>query len=164
MFYTGKVTDKAGLPLAGVRVSDGRNVVLTDAEGRYALPGWERSRVLHVGVLTRNREDWFVCTDGKAGVYDFTLSPAPQQEDFCFLHVSDTEINGRKQLEEALPAVQRKLCDMCDETVEIAIEAGQDLEGHKNEKGDDQHGQKQHKSFLSRIFHSARLLSFFYFT
>lgn len=99
MFYAGKVTDKAGLPLAGVRVSDGRNVVLTDAEGRYALPGWERSRVLHVGVLTRNREDWFVCTDGKAGVYDFTLSPAPQQEDFCFLHVSDTEINGRKQLD-----------------------------------------------------------------
>ena len=99
MFYAGKVTDKAGLPLTGVRVSDGRNVVLTDAEGRYALPGWERSRVLHVGVLTRNREDWFVCTDGKAGVYDFTLSPAPQQEDFFFLHVSDTEINGRKQLD-----------------------------------------------------------------
>ena len=99
MFYAGKVTDKAGLPLAGVRVSDGRNVVLTDAEGRYQLPGWERSRVLHVGVLTKQRDDWFVCTDGKEGVYDFTLSPAPQQEDFCFLHVSDTEINGRKQLD-----------------------------------------------------------------
>lgn len=99
MFYAGKVTDKASLPLAGVRVSDGRNVVLTDAEGRYALPGWERSRVLHVGVLTKQRDDWFVCTDGKEGVYDFTLSPAPQQEDFCFLHVSDTEINGRKTLD-----------------------------------------------------------------
>lgn len=99
MFYTGKVTDQTGLPIAGIRVSDGRNVVLTDAEGRYALPGWERSRVLHVGVLTQKRDDWFVCTGGKEGVYDFALSPAPQSDDFCFLHISDTEINSREKLD-----------------------------------------------------------------
>ena len=39
MFYTGKVTDQTGLPMVGVRVSDGRNVTLTDTEGRYQLPG-----------------------------------------------------------------------------------------------------------------------------
>lgn len=99
MFYTGKVTGRAGLPMAGIRVSDGRNVVLTDAQGQYALPGWERSRVLHVGVLTQNRDDWFVCTGGQSGIYDFTLSPAPQSDVFSFFHISDTEVNGRRKLD-----------------------------------------------------------------
>jgi len=44
------------------------------------------------------------------------------------LHVQ-LKANGRKLLEEAVPAVKRKLCDLCGETVEITIEAGQDLEG-----------------------------------
>ena len=39
MFYTGKVTDsRTGLPLSDIRVSDGKNVVLTDAEGKPAAP------------------------------------------------------------------------------------------------------------------------------
>ena len=100
MFYTGKVTDsRTGAPISGVRVSDGKNVAFTDKEGRYSLAGWERSRVLHVGLLTRDRTDWFVCTGGKPGAYDFCVTPVQQAEDFCFLHVSDTECNGRKRLD-----------------------------------------------------------------
>lgn len=100
MFYTGKVTDsRTGLPLSDIRVSDGKNVVLTDALGHYALPGWERSRVLHVGILTQDRTDWFVYTGGKPGTYDFRVTPVQQADDFCFLHVSDTECNGRKRLD-----------------------------------------------------------------
>ena len=99
MFYTGIVTDQTGLPMAGIRVSDGRNVTLTDAEGRYQLPGWEHSRVLHVGVLTQTRDDWFVCTGGEAGQYDFSIKPVAQAEDFCFLHMSDTEINSKPELD-----------------------------------------------------------------
>lgn len=100
MFYTGKVTDsRTGLPIAGIRVSDGKNVVLTDAQGQYALPGWDRSRILHVGLLTMQRDDWFVCTGGAPGTYDFSVTPVEQTEDFCFLHVSDTECNGRKKLD-----------------------------------------------------------------
>ena len=37
--------------------------------------------------------------------------------------------NGKKLLEEAIPAVKRKIHDLCGEAVEIVIEAGQDLEG-----------------------------------
>ena len=100
MFYTGKVTDsRTGLPLSDIRVSDGKNVVLTDALGHYALPGWERSRVLHVGILTQDRTDWFIYTGGKPGTYDFRVTPVQQADDFCFLHVSDTECNGRKRLD-----------------------------------------------------------------
>ena len=100
MLYTGKVTDaRTGLPIIGVRVSDGRNVTFTSEDGSYALPGWEGSRVLHVGLLTQARADWFCCTDGNAGVYDFSVTPAEQADSFCFLHVSDTEINGRKKLD-----------------------------------------------------------------
>ena len=100
MFYTGKVTDsRTGQPLSDIRVSDGKNVVLTDALGHYALPGWERSRVLHVGILTQDRTDWFIYTGGKPGTYDFRVTPVQQADDFCFLHVSDTECNGRKRLD-----------------------------------------------------------------
>lgn len=100
MFYTGKVTDsRTGMPLAGVRVSDGRNVMLTDSKGRYSLPGWERSRVLHVGVLTEARNDWFVCTGGVPGEYNFRVAPVAQADDFCFLHMSDTEINAKPELD-----------------------------------------------------------------
>lgn len=100
MFYTGTVTNcQNGAPLRNIPVSDGRNVTYTDADGRYALPGWERSRMLHVGLLTQKRDDWFVCTGNTPGVYDFSVSPVEQAEDFCFLHISDSEVNGRKQLD-----------------------------------------------------------------
>ena len=44
------------------------------------------------------------------------------------LHIQ-LKANGRKMLEEAIPAVRRKLRDLCDAQVEIAVEAGKDLEG-----------------------------------
>ena len=37
--------------------------------------------------------------------------------------------NGKKMLEEALPAVRRKLRELCGEEVEISITAGTELEG-----------------------------------
>jgi len=52
MLYTGKVTDKeTGKPLCGVPVSDGQNTVLTDEKDCYALPGWERTRMVWVGMM-----------------------------------------------------------------------------------------------------------------
>ena len=100
MLYTGTVTDsRTGLPLSGIRVSDGRNIVITDEKGRYSLPGWERSRLVYVNLLTEERADWFVCTGGNGGVYDFSVTPVTQSDHYCFFHVSDTEINGREHLD-----------------------------------------------------------------
>lgn len=93
MLYSGKVTNvKTGAPICGVPVSDGRNTVLTDKEGCYSLPGWERSHTVSVGMLTKEDHDWFYFTDGKGGTYDFAISPADPAETFEVLHVSDTEI------------------------------------------------------------------------
>lgn len=92
MFY-GRVTDHKGTPLQGVPVSDGRNIALTDAEGNYTLPGWERAHVIHVNVLTRDHFDWFIYIDGRER-YDFAIEPVETAEEFSFLHVSDTEIEN----------------------------------------------------------------------
>lgn len=99
MFYSGKVTDKrTGKPMAGVPVSDGRNVVLTDAEGRYSLPGWERSHTVSVSMLTNAHDDWYYFTGGVAGNYDFAVTPA-KTDRFEILHVSDTEITLDRDVE-----------------------------------------------------------------
>lgn len=93
MLYSGRVINKInGAPMEGVAVSDGRNVVLTAADGSYSLPGWERTHTVAVCALTKEDHDWFYFTDGKGGTYDFAISPAAEAETFELLHVSDTEI------------------------------------------------------------------------
>ena len=42
--YTGHVYNKAtNLPIPGMRVSDGMNIVFTDENGAFTLPGWEKA-------------------------------------------------------------------------------------------------------------------------
>ena len=91
--YQGKVIDKRNKqPLAGVAVSDGRSIALTDENGCYSLPGWERAHVINVGLLTRGHDDWFLNIAGHVGDFDFAVTPVEVPSEFCFLHVSDTEI------------------------------------------------------------------------
>lgn len=100
MLYTGSVTDRrTKKPLAGVPVSDGRNVTVTDDAGCFALAGWERAHTVHVGVLTAGRDDWFFVIDGHEGRFDFIIEPVDAASDFCFFHTSDTEIEGRERVE-----------------------------------------------------------------
>ena len=47
--FTGTVTDaETNEPIANVSVSDGRNVVKTDENGAYTLPGYSKSRFVTV--------------------------------------------------------------------------------------------------------------------
>ena len=92
MFY-GRVTDQKGAPLQGIPVSDGKHITHTDAEGNYTLHGWERAHLIYVNALTRDHFDWFIYIDGRER-YDFTITPVETAEEFSFLHVSDTEIEG----------------------------------------------------------------------
>ena len=96
--YTGSVTNYfTKKPLPHVPVSDGRNVVFTDEEGRFALPGWERAHVVNVGLLTECHDDWYLPVDGREDGYDFTVKPVVTGDNFCFLHMSDSEIEGRSR-------------------------------------------------------------------
>lgn len=100
MCYTGKVMDRdSGLPVCGVAVTDGRNICLTDCEGKYALPGWARSHTVAVCALTNCHDDWYHYTGGSAGVYDFFISPAQTNHLFRVLQTSDTEIGADSAVE-----------------------------------------------------------------
>ena len=94
---SGRVTHvKTGEPLAGLTVTDGRNVARTDADGRYSLPGWERCRIVCVCALTGWDADWYAFAKENL---DFQILPVKVEGDFCFLHSSDTEIEGREKVE-----------------------------------------------------------------
>ena len=123
--YVGKVIDNAsGSPLFGVPVSDGRNIVFTDEDGRFELVGWERAHVINVGVLTRNHNDWYQTIKGHEGEFVFRVDlENTDRESFNFLHVSDTEIEGcggtewidfvRKTVKAENPAFFAHTGDLC---------------------------------------------------
>ena len=127
MGYGGKVLNNADkMPIAGVPVSDGRNIVFTDTDGCFELPGWERAHVINVGILTRSHNDWFFMIDGHDGDFTFSIDPEPVScESFNFLHVSDTEIEGcggtdwiefmRSTVKKQKPAFVAHTGDLCRE-------------------------------------------------
>ncbi len=93
MGYFGTVRDGgSGRPLAGILITDGKNITKTDGAGSYALPGWERARLIYALVLTSRHDDWYQSIRPGTEQYDFTLYPAKTKGDHSFLHLSDTEI------------------------------------------------------------------------
>jgi UDP-2,3-diacylglucosamine pyrophosphatase LpxH len=84
--------------LAGVRVSDGCRVVLTDRRGRYELPiGPNSGRFV---FITTPRDYW---TDAfcvplaealEGSRTDFELRPLPQQDRFSFVFITDMHLEG----------------------------------------------------------------------
>lgn len=96
--YTGSVTSYfTKQPLAGVPVSDGKSIVLTDTDGRFCLPGREKAQLIYVNLLTECHDDWYLPIEGHTGAFDFCVKPVIGKESFSFLHISDTEIEGRSQ-------------------------------------------------------------------
>lgn len=90
--FTGHIYNNEGKALEGIRVSDGRNIAVTDSEGYYSLPGWERANVISVQMLTENHDDWFRYIDREHSVYDFYVTPYSCEDNVSFIHFSDTEI------------------------------------------------------------------------
>lgn len=124
MCYFGTVTHRqTGAPICGVTVTDGRNVVKTDENGAYSLPGWERSHWVAVCMLTCCHDDWYHYTGGREGGYDFALTPAAAAAPFDVLQTSDTEINStctvewlddlRLQIREEAPSLLMHTGDIC---------------------------------------------------
>lgn len=87
------VLDKGEQGVNGVCVTDGYNVVVTDAKGRYQLPVDKRSRFIYISVPSGYEvtERFYVKVqeiEGKTA--DFSLEQVPNQPS-RFIHVSDTE-------------------------------------------------------------------------
>ena len=128
MIYTGTVASSFGKkPLAGIPVSDGRNITKTDENGRFTLEAWEGTHMLHVDVLTRGQNDWFISTKNHEGEYHFFIDKVDVGSDFCFLHTSDTEVEGRRvvdwidfmrnKVKEEKPAFFIHTGDLCRQAV-----------------------------------------------
>lgn len=94
--YEGTVLEAGtNTPLSGVSVSDGRNVVKTDAQGSFKLKGYRKSRFITVttpaGYTT---EQYYIPIAKGKDSYDFTLekSEATAQENHTFIQISDSEV------------------------------------------------------------------------
>lgn len=84
-------------PIGDVSVSDGRNVVKTDAQGKFKLKGYRKSRFIMVTVPSGySSEQYYIAISKEKEFYNFTLekSEATAQEEHTFIQVSDTEIGG----------------------------------------------------------------------
>lgn len=94
--FTGTVTEiGTGNPVANVCVTDGRNVVKTDENGKYELKGWRKSHFVTVTVPSGyETENFYIPVDKSKDSYDFELkkSEITAQKNHCFIQISDTEI------------------------------------------------------------------------
>lgn len=94
--YEGTVLEAGtNTPIGDVSVSDGRNVVKTDAQGKFTLKGYRKSRFIMVTVPSGySSEQYYIPIAKEKKTYDFTLnkSEATAQENHTFIQISDTEI------------------------------------------------------------------------
>jgi len=96
--FSGTVTEsESGNPVQGVCVTDGRNVVKTDENGKYVLEGWYKSHFITVTVPSGYATDnYYIKVDKSKDSYDFTLdkSEITAAEEHSFIQISDTEIGA----------------------------------------------------------------------
>lgn len=108
--YSGHVYNKTtNTPIAHLRVSDGLNIVLTDENGAFALPGWEKAHIISVQCLTKAHDDWYFHIEGHEGDYEFYITPAEAAPDHRFFQISDTEIDCVEEADIWLPFVKKQI-------------------------------------------------------
>ena len=92
--YSGYVTDGNGMPLEGVAVTNGRDVVKTDENGHYVMDGWLKDRFVTVTIPTGYwTEDYYMEVGDARDGYDFTLEKLDEDyTNHTFLQVSDSEV------------------------------------------------------------------------
>lgn len=89
------IKDPGEKGVKGVSVSDGLNVVLTDGNGEYRIPGTPKSRFIFITVPSgfRTVRRFYIRTDGTASDYNFGLTPFPlsNSNSVKFIQLADTE-------------------------------------------------------------------------
>lgn len=97
--FIGTVKDKeTNEPVQNVLVTDGRNVVKTDEDGKFELKGWRKSHLITITVPSGYvTDEFFIPVEKTTESYDFTIkkSELTSQENHSFIQISDTEINAR---------------------------------------------------------------------
>lgn len=118
-----------GTPLAGVAVTNGRDVVKTDENGYYELDGWLKDRFVTVTVPSGYwTDDFYIDVSGKRDGYDFYLDKS--ETDYTrhsFLQISDTEVGEGgvgEWIEDVKARVQSEKPAFLIHTGDICYEAG----------------------------------------
>ncbi len=114
--------------LLGVRVSNGREVVTTDAEGRYVLPRKDEDRFVFVNVPAGYvLQSPFYCDLTQTNVLDFMLRPdaASLDADFSFVQITDIHmaVNGRTGVAD-LTADLAQIYDDVGDTARFIVATG----------------------------------------
>lgn len=95
-FY-GSVVDDKGNAIENVMVTDGRNVVKTDNEGKFTLAGYNNSTFVTVTLPSGyNSDDFYIPVMKGRKTYNFTLTKtdADYSDGHSFLQVTDSEIGA----------------------------------------------------------------------
>ena len=119
MHITGRVVNRAGQGINGVLVSNGEDVVLTDADGRYTLDTIPDAHLFIFvtvpdGYTTRDR--FFQSIPSTSSTIDFALAPAPEtiSRVFSLVHITDIHLgveSGRVPTDALLVQDLRELED-----------------------------------------------------
>ena len=95
--YSGYVYESTdGTPIEGVAVTNGRDVVKTDENGRFVIDGWYKSRFVTVTIPSGYwTEKYYIETNSAKKGYDFYLDKVDKDmTNHSFLQVTDTEIGA----------------------------------------------------------------------
>ena len=91
------IVDKGDIPLAGVMVTDGLNVVKTDKKGRFSLPGFEKTRFISITTPAGfETQQFYLSTKENRKSYDFILTESERTKPrkHSFVQITDTEVTG----------------------------------------------------------------------
>ena len=93
---SGKVVDDKGANVAGVVVSDGYNVLKTDARGEYNFETNPKAKFVFISTPNGYEQAGnFYLTLSESKVYDFSLKRGGSKSN-KFIHMADTEANIHK--------------------------------------------------------------------
>lgn len=84
-------------PIAGVMVTDGKNVAITDENGKYELQGWYKSHFITVTVPSGyTTDEFYIPFEKDKKEYNFTLTKDERmaQENHSFVQIADSEIGS----------------------------------------------------------------------
>ena len=131
----GCVVAENGSRLAGVSVSNGREISQTDSRGRYQLPWYSETRFVFVtvpaGYVTANR---FYFDLNTADNLDFVLRHHPESKNtsFSFVQITDLHItvNDHAFLEQDLAQIHREVGD----TAHFIVASGDLTDGGQREE------------------------------
>ncbi len=105
--YTGRVYldnnvdgkfNKGDTSLSGIAVTDGKNVVKTDKNGVFTLPGYAKTRFITITTPAGYRiESHYIPVEGSKKSYNFILIKNDHvvESDHKFIQITDTEIHTR---------------------------------------------------------------------